>query len=109
MVGVGGRDNVDPGPCCRDLNQIWHAGSPHPWEGYKLCGGHGVGVSGRDSVDPGDRWWDLTQIWHGGSSHPQKGYRLCGYVVGVGGLAILTLVGSEPNFACRFITPPRWL
>ncbi len=30
MVGVGGRDNVDPGPRWRDLNQIWHAGSPHP-------------------------------------------------------------------------------
>ncbi len=40
-MGVGGRGIIDPGNRWRDLDQIWNGDSPHPREGYRLCGGRG--------------------------------------------------------------------
>ncbi len=43
-VCVSGRGNIDPGNRWRKLDQIWHGGSPHIPEGYRLCG-YVVGVA----------------------------------------------------------------
>ncbi len=40
-TGMGGRGNIDPRNCWRDLDQTWHEGFPHPEEGYRLCGERG--------------------------------------------------------------------
>ncbi len=62
VMGVGGRANIDPGNRWRDLDQIWHGGSPELQEGFRLCGyvigvagGRVMGVSGRGNFNPGNR------------------------------------------------------
>ncbi len=84
-MGVSGRGNINPGNRGRDLYQIWHGGSPHTWESFRLCGyvvgvagGRLMGVGGRANIDPGNCWRDHDEIFHGGSQHPREGYRLYG-------------------------------
>ncbi len=83
-MGVGGRGNIDPGNRCRDLDQIWHGGSPYPQEDYRLCSGHGrwawVGVAILTLSTTGGIWTKL------GMEIPHTPGRVIGYVVGVADL-----------------------
>ncbi len=108
----------------RDLDQIWHGGSPQSQEDYRLmwlCGGRGVGVAWAWVGVIGNRWRDMDQIWHRRSPHPQEGYGLCGYVVGVAGGRVMgvggrvmgvggrgeqTVEGFGSNLAWTFPTHP---
>ena len=68
-VGVRWEGNIDTGNRWSDLDQIWHAGSTHARECYRLCvyvmgaaRGRGMGVDGRANIDLGNRWMDFDQI-----------------------------------------------
>ncbi len=54
VMGVGGPANIDPGNRWRELDQIFHGGSQHPREGYRLYDGRGMGERGRGIMNPGN-------------------------------------------------------
>ncbi len=80
---MGGRGNIDPGNRWRDLDQIWHGGSPHPQDGYRLCGyvvgvaWPWVGVAILNRATTGGIWTEF------GMEVPHSPRRVIGYVVGV--------------------------
>ncbi len=61
-MGAGESGKVDPGNRSRYLDQIWHGGSPHLQESYRLCGGRGrwawVGVAILIQATAG-RYWTI--------------------------------------------------
>ncbi len=80
-MSVGGRGNIDLGNRWRDLDQIWHEGTIHIQEGYRLCGyavgaagGRGMGVCGRGNIDPAGIWTKFDM------EVPHISWKVTGYV-----------------------------